>query len=1103
MSPSSRVTSRSPHQEDVIERVRARARAANLRVARVSAARLARERQLASRLARRLATADANRDALMRRRVETAARRTQESRVARFAATRAATRVQRAWRRFASGSRSLARKPPGAASPSTTSALARRFASARVTLDANRRDFDAYAEILQRPEMLRATRALLARTHARLVAGGVNLAADPACAALRRCLEPPKERGETNRAFEKANRRTAELPNGNVAFPPRVVLCAYMIDAHPDVVLGAADDESNQDEDEDEDEATATATARRPRFAHEIDLRRSAEALVTALNEVVASAARLTSDDSSKAPVPVAVAASDFGTAWRRYLSDFARWKIADASALELELTRAAAALEASALRVCGTDATVAYPPESDEAATREACAADKRTLREKVASLAGDEGVARFDAALAEARVAVEAEEEAAARAATPATNEEDESSARRTDAAARSTLRASRRAATRDAIRASRAAAAAERHNRRDDASSSSRPSSDSATRASSFAEEANEAIMHELLVDPEWRLPEWRDAARDANDSSLGARVRETMERAFWDRVRDATAAGVLADPKGSSDADVSRDLSSDVTATFPATSPATSPLADALSLVAELREALEALIPAPRQTPAESTLVASLSRDDVASVLSIAAREPTRAGATLGALVDGAAAMLRRAGSPAREADASRRAASLSSTLRASFAAAASAAASNAFPVAADAVARAVVDALRFLHGELKTLKRDAGNAALSSMAPLARGEGGVEWARRRFAARRCASAENPVEAIDALPRLLAWFAREVDVAHALDADRSLGSLGSLGTSFRVLPRPSDVRDGDGVSAAPTSIRAGRGLADDGTVANARTATSTNAWRRAVVCAPEGLFRCALASLAAGEEETNRETLPETLEFDVARVDRARAEFRKIRLAAAWLLARSELKRETRASSNGSSGSKALADARRRFDALVADPSSDMSDLALELASSAASSETSSDTSSVARIDAATVAAAETRLRRRARSDTPAGRELHAAILDALRARLLVGPTRSDDSTRAHETQKEHGVRVESSSEAASVRSAAAAATTRSLAAVGFVEEEAAVVADDVARLADEIMRGVGRVTWAVHGPYYHAAGTRLLEETDEL
>ena len=480
---------------------------------------------------------------------------------------------------FASGSRSLARTPPGAASPSTTFALARRFASARVTLDANRRgDFDAYAEILRRPETLRATRALLARTHARLVAGGVNLAADPACAALRRCLEPPKERGETNRAFEKANRRTAEPPNGDVAFPTRVVLCAYMIDAHPDVVLGAADDESNQDEDEDEATATATAnaTARRPRFAHEIDLRRSAAALVTALNEVVASAARLTSDDSSKAPVPVAVAASDFGTAWRRYLSDFARWKIADASALELELTRAAAALEASALRVCGTDATVAYPPESDEAATREACAADTRTLREKVASLAGDEGVARFDAALAEARVAVEAEEEAAARAATHATNEEDESSARRTDAAARSTLRASRRAATRDAIRASRAAAAAERHNRRDDASSPSRPSSDSATRASSFAEEANEAIMHELLVDPEWRLPEWRDAARDANDSSLGARVRETMERAFWDRVRDAVAAGVLADPKGSSDADVSREFQG-WRAKFPAAHP----------------------------------------------------------------------------------------------------------------------------------------------------------------------------------------------------------------------------------------------------------------------------------------------------------------------------------------------------------------------------------------------------------------------------------------------------------------------------------------------------------------------------------------------
>ena len=232
MSPSSVTPRRSPHhQEDVIERVRARARAANLRVARVSAARLARERQLASRLARRLAAADANRDALMRRRVETAARRTQESRVARFAATRAATRVQRAWRRFAlgsfasgsfaSGSQSLARKPPGAASPSTTFALARRFASARVTLDANRRDFDAYAEILQRPETLRATRALLARTHARLIAGGVNLAADPACAALRRCLEPPKERGKRT---ELLRRRIAERPNCRTAtsrFPTR------------------------------------------------------------------------------------------------------------------------------------------------------------------------------------------------------------------------------------------------------------------------------------------------------------------------------------------------------------------------------------------------------------------------------------------------------------------------------------------------------------------------------------------------------------------------------------------------------------------------------------------------------------------------------------------------------------------------------------------------------------------------------------------------------------------------------------------------------------------------------------------------------------------
>ena len=590
-----------------------------------------------------------------------------------------------------------------------------------------------------------------------------------------------------------------------------------------------------------------------------------------------------------------------------------------------------------------------------------------------------------------------------------------------------------------------------------------------------------------MHELLVDPEWRPPEWRDEKRDDSDgASLASRVRETMERAFWDHVRDTTAAGLLA----VSSAKVSSEGIVD-------------PASAVSGLVAELREALDALLPASRRTPSESTLVASLSRNDVASVLSIAAREPTRAGATLGALVDGAAAMLRRAGAPAREADASRRVERLSSTLRETFAAAAAAAATGDFPVAADAVARAVVDALRFLHGELKTLKRDAGNAALSSMAPLARGAGGVEWARRRFAARRRAPADSPAEAIDALPRLLAWFAREVDVAHAMDA--SLPAIvfvaargferGDGGGDSRDAAPAGDSRDG--VSAAPTRIRAGRGHAsDDGTFARP-SPRATETWRRAGACTPEGLFRLALASLAAGEEEIAAETLPETLEFDLARVDRARAEFRKIRLAAAWLLARSEIKRETKGSSNGGSsnrsGSDSLANARRRLDALLADPSSDLSDLAVELASSAASS--------AAPIDAAAVTAAETKLRDRARSDTPAGRELRGAILDAFRARLLVGPTRRDGSYP--ETPDERGVGVDSSSDAAAVRSAVVAATTRPLAAVGFVEEEAAAVADDVARLADGIMRGVGRVSWAVHGPYYRAAGTRLLEETDEL
>ena len=187
-SPSS-VTPRSPHcQEDVIERDRARARAeANLRARSTSPPRRTRASgHQASRLARRLATADANRDALMRRRVDTAARalesrasldsRRRGRRGERSPATSPADKRDgiRRLRRDPNRSRrdpNRSRRDPGrsrvhlhAASPSTTFALARRFASARVHA---RRESSRFRrvrrEARRRPETLRECRVLARR----------------------------------------------------------------------------------------------------------------------------------------------------------------------------------------------------------------------------------------------------------------------------------------------------------------------------------------------------------------------------------------------------------------------------------------------------------------------------------------------------------------------------------------------------------------------------------------------------------------------------------------------------------------------------------------------------------------------------------------------------------------------------------------------------------------------------------------------------------------------------------------------------------------------------------------------------------------------------
>ena len=97
-----------------------------------------------------------------------------------------------------------------------------------------------------------------------------------------------------------------------------------------------------------------------------------------------------------------------FDKAWCAYLYRFVAWKVKDARVLEEDLVRAACKLELSMMQTCKVVAADGQPPSDltdDMKAIRQQVADDQKLLREKVRQLSGGAGVARMDSAISGAR--------------------------------------------------------------------------------------------------------------------------------------------------------------------------------------------------------------------------------------------------------------------------------------------------------------------------------------------------------------------------------------------------------------------------------------------------------------------------------------------------------------------------------------------------------------------------------------------------------------------------------------------------------------------------------------------------------------------------
>ncbi|XP_068667233.1 uncharacterized protein [Aristolochia californica] len=264
--------------------------------------------------------------------------------------------------------------------------------------------FEQLAACIESFSTIQIVKAFLERLENRLKVSQTNPEnAENIDHLLKRLASPPKR----NRMARKgpSNDSKSSQANKLCRYPARLVLCAYMILGHPDAVF------SGQGVRE-----LALAEAA-------LNFIRQFELLIMVILESSSSKSSMGSSrelsgsvmfESNKiqksSPLPslrrfrsqLAV----FDSTWCSYLYCFAVWKAKDARSLEEDLVRASCQLELSMMQKCkitpeGESADLAH----DLKAIKRQVSEDQKLLREKVLHLSGNAGVERMESALLDMR--------------------------------------------------------------------------------------------------------------------------------------------------------------------------------------------------------------------------------------------------------------------------------------------------------------------------------------------------------------------------------------------------------------------------------------------------------------------------------------------------------------------------------------------------------------------------------------------------------------------------------------------------------------------------------------------------------------------------
>ncbi|XP_071736870.1 uncharacterized protein [Rutidosis leptorrhynchoides] len=247
--------------------------------------------------------------------------------------------------------------------------------------------FEHFAFLIDTPSTLQSTKALLDRLETRYriimeVASGTTL--DNINHLLTRVVTPNSRHMEKVESYRTTTKKSATLSR----YQARVVLSAYMILGHPDAVFRCQG-------------VRETALAKSAKmFIQEYEI----------LIEIILNGSSKTSSDESdpgrNCTFRSQIAA--FDEAWCSYLNSFVVWKVKDVESLEEDLVRAACQMEISMMRKYKP-----APERDDGVLTHDVKAFQKqmkvtehqKLLREKIMHLSGKAGLEHLQNTLSDTR--------------------------------------------------------------------------------------------------------------------------------------------------------------------------------------------------------------------------------------------------------------------------------------------------------------------------------------------------------------------------------------------------------------------------------------------------------------------------------------------------------------------------------------------------------------------------------------------------------------------------------------------------------------------------------------------------------------------------